>query len=340
LLLSIMSDQKAAVIPAKGAQLEVRTIEKYTPKKGEVLIKNHYAATNPVDFKIQQYGVFINNYPNILTSDVSGEIEAVGEGVTAFQKGDKVWAYLPLLPGTDPRNGGFQQFSIAPEYAAHKVPSNISLAEAATLGLASTTAGVGLFLDLKVPIPTEPETHRDEIIFVWGGSSAVGAFAVQFAALAGFKVIATTSPKNFDYVKKLGASQVFDYNDPEVVSKIKKEGGGRIKYAYDAIAEHGSTQKCVDILGGQGKVLVVLHPPKDLKHDGVEVLPTFCAIIYKPEHEEIRNWFNKFFNDNVAKGKIRPTSPQIVAEGIENAQKVLDFHAKGVSGTKPVLKIL
>lgn len=115
---------------------------------------------------------------------------------------------------------------------------------------------------------------------MWGGASAVGGFAIQLAVLAGLKVFATASPKNFDYVKKLGASEAFDYNDPEVVSKIKTAGGGKIRFVYDAISENGSTEKSVEVLDGQGKVVLTLQEPEGLQKNGVEVLKTFVGLIF------------------------------------------------------------
>ena len=61
------------------------------PRAGEVLVKIHATALNPVDWKIRAYDFFIKEYPTILGTDAAGTIEAVGEGVTTFQKGDKVY---------------------------------------------------------------------------------------------------------------------------------------------------------------------------------------------------------------------------------------------------------
>jgi NADPH:quinone reductase-like Zn-dependent oxidoreductase len=331
--------QKAAFYVAKAAPLEIKTTEIYKPGNGEVLIKNHYASSNPVDWKMQKFGYFVKDFPVILGNDVSGEIEEVGEGVTEFKKGDKVWAYLPLLSDMALKHGGYQEFSISTHTSVAKIPSTITLEEGATLGLTAATAALGLFQDLHIPRPTNPPTKTDEIILVWGGSSAVGGFAIQLAALAGYKVFTTTSPKHFEYVKKLGASEAFDYNDSEVVSKIKKAGGGHIKNVFDAISENGSIEKSVEILD-QGKVLITLQEPEGLKKNGVEIVKTFVALIFNPQHDEFRSWFFKYFNEQLELKKILPTPPHVVAQGLENAQSLLDYHFKGVSAQKPLLKIL
>lgn len=86
-----MSEQKALFLktPAKGAwSVEPTAIQK--PGPGELLIKIHATALNPVDWKIREYNFFITEYPAILGTDSSGTVEAAGEGVQGFEKGDKV----------------------------------------------------------------------------------------------------------------------------------------------------------------------------------------------------------------------------------------------------------
>jgi NADPH:quinone reductase-like Zn-dependent oxidoreductase len=77
---------------------------------------------------------------------------------------------------------------------------------------------------------------------------------VQVAKLSGLKVIATASLKNHDYIKSLGADYVFDYKDKDVVSKIR-EVAPDLKYAYDAISEHGSCSLIEQCFGSEGGVI-------------------------------------------------------------------------------------
>ena len=82
--------QKALLLDAKFGKLVVDTIPVPKPSSGDILIKIYAAALNPVDWKIQKYGVFIQSYPAILGTDISGEVEEIGENVTDFKKGDRV----------------------------------------------------------------------------------------------------------------------------------------------------------------------------------------------------------------------------------------------------------
>jgi NADPH:quinone reductase-like Zn-dependent oxidoreductase len=85
-------NQKALVLDTKTKEFMVGDVEVYKPGPGEVLIKIHAAAVNPVDWKIQKYGMFADQFPKqaILGEDISGDIVEVGEGVTNFKKGDRV----------------------------------------------------------------------------------------------------------------------------------------------------------------------------------------------------------------------------------------------------------
>lgn len=86
------STQKALLLTKKFGDLVVREIVVPKPGLGEVLIKIKATSLNPVDWKIQKYGIFLEDYPAILGTDVAGDIEELGEGVTNFKKGDKVYA--------------------------------------------------------------------------------------------------------------------------------------------------------------------------------------------------------------------------------------------------------
>ena len=91
-------------------------------------------------------------------------------------------------------------------------------------------------------------------------SAAVGQFAVRLAALSGYKVVSTASPQNFDLVKSLGALEVFDYHDPDVVSKIKKATRDSIKRAFDAISESDTQRISAESMAPSGGLLILTRP--------------------------------------------------------------------------------
>ena len=85
-----MSTHKALLLEKKFGGYAVGDIPTPKPGPGELLVKVHAAALNPVDWKIQKYGIFIETFPAILGSDVAGEVVELGTGVSSFKVGDRV----------------------------------------------------------------------------------------------------------------------------------------------------------------------------------------------------------------------------------------------------------
>ena len=83
--------QKALILDAKLGKFSVDIAQVPKPGSGEILVKVKAAALNPVDWKIQKYGFLVEKFPAILGTDIAGDVEEIGEGVTEFQKGDRVW---------------------------------------------------------------------------------------------------------------------------------------------------------------------------------------------------------------------------------------------------------
>lgn len=100
------------------------------------------------------------------------------------------------------------------------MPDNLSFEEAATLGVGVTTVGQGLYQSLELPLPGKPSSEKTSIL-IYGGSTATGSLAIQYAKLSGLQVIATCSPHNFEYVKSLGAGEL-NHSDPSYANCISQ----------------------------------------------------------------------------------------------------------------------
>lgn len=144
------------------------------------------------------------------------------------------------------------------------MPSNMSFEQATVLPTCFSTAAMALFqkefLGLDLPqVETKP---KSKTVFIWGGSSAVGSNAIQLGKAAGYEIIVTSSTKNFDYCKSLGADYVFDYTKPGVIDEIvttlksKDVAGG-----FDTISEDTlkTTIEIIEKTAGKGKVAST-HP--------------------------------------------------------------------------------
>ncbi len=111
------------------------------------------------------------------------------------------------------------------------------------------TASAALFYSLGLPLPSNPPANQSSALLVWGGASSVGSNAVQLGRLLGFTVFTTASPNNHDYLKSLGASEVFDYHTSTVVDDLleaAKKAGKPIRLAVDAVSETATLQASVE----------------------------------------------------------------------------------------------
>lgn len=337
-----MSNQ-AAVLKEAKAQLTIEERPIPKPGAGELLVKNAAVATNPVDWKMQSSGYFIESYPTILGSDIAGTVEAVGSGVTHFEKGDRVTGFARVLASKNPEHGAFQQYTVVQECASTKLPDSMSFEEGSILPMSIATAGVGIFLSLDIP---RPPTKQQGGFLVWGASSSVGSAVVQIAKSLGYTVYAVCSPRHSAYVQKLGAHETFDYNDSSIVKNITKSlkaSNQHVAVAYDAIAEHGSAPMCAEILSsfGGGKLCTTLPYPEDAKkHAGVDVVSTYAGRVTSDAQDFGRWLFNEWLEKALADKTYVP-SPAIekVEGGIPAVQKALDIHKKGLSGKKLVISL-
>jgi NADPH:quinone reductase-like Zn-dependent oxidoreductase len=228
---------KAAFYEDYGAPQDVCTIksvDKPTVGKKDVLVKTQSAGVNPVDWKLM--GGHIQSWPHkapfIPGWDISGVVEEVGEEVKEFKAGDEVYSYHRPEFNKDKTdvittNGCYAEYASVPAHRLAKRPTKASWNEAAAIPLAGLTAWQGLHNILK---PTKGQT-----LLVLGGSGGVGGFAVQFGKAAGCTVIATCSKKNVEYVKGLGADHVVDYTAGDVAAAVKAIASEGVDIVFDSV---------------------------------------------------------------------------------------------------------
>ena len=112
-----------------------------------------------------------------------------------------------------------------------------------------STAAAGLFEKEQLGLDYSrlgDAAHRDEVVVIWGGATAVGGNAIQLARAAGYRVITTASAKNHDRMRRLGAEAAFDYRDPEAANRIVEAVGGSAVAGILAVAV-GSAEPCLRI---------------------------------------------------------------------------------------------
>jgi NADPH:quinone reductase-like Zn-dependent oxidoreductase len=337
-----MAFNTAAWNTALGTPFEIKPAPIGTPGENEILVKNHAIAINPANGKIQYSALYPMAYPTILGEDVAGEVVAVGLGVSRFKLGDRVAGCAVGHATKRDEEKAFQGYTILRTNMATSIPSRMPFGNAVVLGLGISTAADGLFNPefLNLELPTEPaRRHTGKTLLVWGGASSVGSNAIQLAVAAGYKVATTASPKNFGFVKKLGASQVFDYNSPTVVLDIVIAFNATISAGvFDAIG--GSTawspilQVIKQIKGNKFVATVQWNfpePPEGITMK--KVLATSC----KDNHVGKTIW-EDFLPKALDAGSFTPApEPLIAGYGLEKIQEAVDLQRKGVSARKVVV---
>lgn len=181
------------------------------PAAGQVLIKVAYAGVNRHDCGQRNRGFGPKGATDIPGLEVSGEVAAVGAGVTRWKAGDQVCALT--------NGGGYAQYCIALQEVTFPIPAGFDMKMAAGLPEALMTAWLNVFMLGRL--------KAGEWLLVHGGSSGVGSAAIKLARLIGANVIATVgNAAKYDYCLKIGAQAAINYKTQDFVAEVKSITGG------------------------------------------------------------------------------------------------------------------
>jgi NADPH:quinone reductase-like Zn-dependent oxidoreductase len=186
--------------------LRYEDAEQPVPGPGEVRLRVAATSFNPVDDGIRGgylQGPFPVTLPHTPGIDVSGTVDAVGEGVENVAVGDAVVGFLSMTA-----DGAAAEYTIASADILAPAPTSIPLADAAALPMVGLTAWQALFDDAGL--------EAGQRVLINGAGGAVGGYAVQLAKRAGAHVIATASQRSSERVRTAGADEVIDHTRSEV----------------------------------------------------------------------------------------------------------------------------
>lgn len=223
----------------------------------DLLVRISSIAVNPVDCKIRKNVAPEGDSYKVIGWDAVGEVVAIGESVSNFQPGDRVF-----YAGDLNRQGSNAEYQLVDERIVGNKPKSLSDSEAAALPLTSITAWELLFerLGIKQLHPDSNEQSNDVILIV-GAAGGVGSILVQLASvLTGATVIATASRESSaQWVKKLGADHVIDHSKP-LQEQVKQLNIGQITHVASLTHTDSYLDSYVELLAPMGKIALIDDP--------------------------------------------------------------------------------
>lgn len=243
---------KAAQINSYGGP-EVIEVEPDAPKptltEDHVLVEVHASSINPFDGKVRlgyMQQMMPLSFPATLGGDIAGIVSEVGEGVSAFAIGDKVYGQSNVFGGG---SGAFAEYASAKIKQIAQMPNNLSFSAAAALPLTGVSAVQVIYDKIKL--------QSGQRILIHGGAGGIGSLAIQIAKHVGAYVATTTSGESITYVRELGADEVVDYKTEKFEEKL---------HDYDAVFDTvgGETyQKSYQVLKQGGIIVSMLEQPNE-----------------------------------------------------------------------------
>jgi alcohol dehydrogenase len=229
--------------PEKAALREVPVPD---PKPQEIRVRVRAAGLNPVDYKFREgtlRAIQRPKMPIVLGSEFSGVVEGLGEGVTRFNVGDRVFARVPKQA-----YGAFAEYVCIDESLVARMPETLDFPAAAGVPLAGLTA-------LQC-LRDELHAGKDTRLLITGGAGGVGTFAIQLAKWLGAHVTTTASPRGAELVCRLGADRVIDYTQERFQDVL-----GDLDGALDLVG--GDTlSACFEVVKRGGTVVSIAGLPE------------------------------------------------------------------------------
>lgn len=294
------------------------------PKDHQVLIKVHACGVNPVETYIRS-GTYSRRPPLPYTpgTDVAGTVESVGDSVSAFKKGDRVFSSNTI-------SGGYAEFALAADHTVYALPEPLNFKQGAALGIPYFTACRALFHSARV--------KAGERILVHGASGAVGVATCQIARAYGLKVLGTAgSEEGQRLALENGAHEVFNHKEVNYIDKIKRSVGDK---GIDVIIEmlaNVNLSNDLKLLSFGGRVIVVgCRGPIEINpRDTIAKESSIIGVsLFSSTKEEFQQ-FAAILKAGMEKGWLNP-----VVGSEYPLEKVVQAHENIIHGSKTMGKMV
>ena len=328
---------KAAYIQQPGPPESIvhGDLPKPQPTASQVLVKVGAVAVNPVDTYVRSGAIaFELPKPFILGCDLAGTVESVGDLVTRFKPGDRVWGTNQGLLG---RQGTFAEYAAVDECWLYPTPDSVTDKEAAAIALVGVTAHLGLFRDARL--------QPGEIVFVHGGSGGVGSCVVQMAKATGARVITTAGDdRKAEACRQSGADAVVNYKTEDVDEAISRFAPNGVNVWWETLREQ-DLEQAVGHLALRGRLILMAgrdaKPPfpvgpfyvKDCSVHG------FAMFNAPPEEQRVSaDAINRWLAERKLRPKIAKVMPLSETEAAHRLQEQNTLQMAGTLAGKIVLE--
>jgi len=217
------------------------------PGPGQVVVRIRAAGVNPVDTYIRSGNyAMLPTLPYVPGNDCAGVIETVGQGVTRFKRGDRVY----VVRTTTPMAGGYAELALCEASTVHPLPANVSFSQGAGVSVPYGTAYRGLH--------HKAHARSGETLLVHGASGGVGIAAVQLGVAHGMTVVGTAgTERGRKLVQEHGAHHVLDHSTSDYLTKLMEVTGTRGADVILEMLANVNLQKDIDVVARFGRIVVI-----------------------------------------------------------------------------------
>ena len=214
---------------------------------GQVVVRIRAAGVNPVDTYIRSGSyAMLPTLPYVPGNDCAGVIETVGQGVTRFKRGDRVY----VVRTTTPMSGGYAELALCEASTVHPLPANVSFSQGAGVSVPYGTAYRGLH--------NKAHARSGETLLVHGASGGVGIAAVQLGVAHGMTIVDTAgTERGRKLVQEHGAHHVLDHSTSDYLTKLMEVTGTRGADVILEMLANVNLQKDIDVVARFGRIVVI-----------------------------------------------------------------------------------
>jgi zinc-binding alcohol dehydrogenase family protein len=272
----------------------------------DLKVRIHAVSVNPVDTKVRRGAPVPAGQWRVLGYDAAGVVESVGEKVTRFRPGDRVY-----YAGSRARPGTNAQWHLVDERIVGHMPRRLGFAQAAALPLTTITAWEALFDRLQLPRKDDPQAASAGTVLITAAAGGVGSIAVQLARqLTHAQVLATASrPESQAQARALGAHQVLDHSQP-LSEALKATGLPWVERIFSISHTHRHYAEMCRIIAPQGRLCMIDDPPEPID---VRPLKARCASLHW-EAMFTRSGFET--PDMIEQGRLLDQTAALIDDGV------------------------